>query len=1095
MRRQWVPRQSKDQGLLRLKAAVLEWLEDRRLMSSAAGVVYNDLDGDGTRDAGEGALAGWTVYLDQNRNHVRDAGEAFTQSAADGSYLFDDLAAGTYFIGEQVPSNWEQTSPGSAGTITGFGGGASPAPPPGSAQVEVLPTVAPMRWSTTTSASPAPVEVEGDEAIPVPADAESNTLINLSGFRSDARFTGVDGSGYSVAVLDTGIDVNHPFFGPDADGNGVADRIVYQHDFANNDDDASDVNGHGSNVAGIVGGQNATNSGMAPGAGIVALKVFTDAGSGQFAYIESALQWVVANAATYNIVSVNMSLSDSQNYNLPVSLYGLGDEMATLASMGIVVCSAAGNDFYPKGSVPGVAYPAADPNSLAISAVWDANAGSAGWANGAQDFSTGPDRVTSFSQRHPTLTDIFAPGAYITGPNATGGTVAYAGTSQASPHIAGIAALAQDLADQYLGRRLSVSEFRTLLRNTADTIFDGDDENDNVTNTQTSYPRVNVENLADAIVSMGAGYPFGHSVTLVGDGDDKSGLDFGARHSATAPSAPALRSTSDTGASSSDRVTRNDNSSAGKALSFDVGNTFAGMTVRLYAAGNLIGSAAGVDGTTTVTTNGTLDLTDGAHTITARQFGPGQSESPNSSSLSVTIDTASPTGSAGSVSPAAGTTATSFNITFSDGGSGIDVASLDNFDVRVTGPNGFDQAATFVSFSPSGNGSPRTATYSIAAPGGTWDGADAGSYSVVLQSNQVNDVAGNSAAGASAGSFNFSLAPAQSPFHGSPFAVGATPVTIQAEDYDLGGEGIAFHDTTANNIGNVYRTSEAVDVKLIANTTNQYRLSDAAVGEWVEYSINVQQAGNYELEIRLSNADPNGRVHLEVDGVNVTGSITVPDTNSFSTFQSTKRTFALTTGAHVLRLAMDAAASTGSVAGMDWMKLTFVPPTGPSTTLNATMAAYVRGGSTAGATNFGSSADLVVRKASTTGSTREAYIKFDLSSLSSITTAKLRLSGRISDASSASIVTQIFSSSNTTWNESTLTWNNKPASGSTVRGSVTVSGTTAKTYEIDLSSFLKSEFAAGRKVVTLVLKNASTTTAQTIFASDETANGPQLVIT
>jgi hypothetical protein len=195
MRRQWVPRRSNDRvALVVLRAAVLEWLEDRRLMSSVAGVIYNDLDGDGTRDAGEGPLAGWTVYLDQNRNHVRDTGETSTQTAGDGSYLFSNLAAGTYFIGEEVPSNWEQTSPGSAGTITGFGGGTSPATP-GGAQVEALPTVAPPRFSTTTTASEAPAEVEGDEAIPVPADAESNALIDLTDFRGDARFTGVDGSG------------------------------------------------------------------------------------------------------------------------------------------------------------------------------------------------------------------------------------------------------------------------------------------------------------------------------------------------------------------------------------------------------------------------------------------------------------------------------------------------------------------------------------------------------------------------------------------------------------------------------------------------------------------------------------------------------------------------------------------------------------------------------------------------------------------------------------------------------------------------------------------------------------------------------------
>jgi hypothetical protein len=110
----------------------------------------------------------------------------------------------------------------------------------------------------------------------------------------------------------------------------------------------------------------------------------------------------------------------------------------------------------------------------------------------------------------------------------------------------------------------------------------------------------------------------------------------------------------------------------------------------------------------------------------------------------------------------------------------------------------------------------------------------------------------------------------QTPFKGTPFAVGATPVTIQAEDYDLGGEGVAFHDTTpTTNSGGGYRTggaNDGVDVKLITNTTNQYRIGDAFAGEWVEYSIDVQQGGDYKLDLRLSQKDPNAKMHVEIDG-------------------------------------------------------------------------------------------------------------------------------------------------------------------------------------------------------------------------------------
>ncbi len=68
-----------------------------------------------------------------------------------------------------------------------------------------------------------------------------------------------------MVVIDTGIDLNHSFFGPDADHDGVADRIVYSYDFyGSNDSNASDFHGHGSNVASIIGSQDGTYTRMAP---------------------------------------------------------------------------------------------------------------------------------------------------------------------------------------------------------------------------------------------------------------------------------------------------------------------------------------------------------------------------------------------------------------------------------------------------------------------------------------------------------------------------------------------------------------------------------------------------------------------------------------------------------------------------------------------------------------------------------------------------------------------------------------------------------------------------------------------------------------
>ena len=95
--------------------------------------------------------------------------------------------------------------------------------------------------------------------------------------------------------------------------------------------------------------------------------------------------------------------------------------------------------------------------------------------------------------------------------------------------------------------------------------------------------------------------------------------------------------------------------------------TVAGATVTIYADGVAIGSAAGVAGTTTVTTNGTVDLADGARVITARQTEPGKSLSAASSSLTVTVDTVAPTAQVAQVTPDPRTTPVeSIGIVFSE---------------------------------------------------------------------------------------------------------------------------------------------------------------------------------------------------------------------------------------------------------------------------------------------------------------------------------------------------------------------------------------------------------------------------------------------
>ena len=333
---------------------------------------------------------------------------------------------------------------------------------------------------------------------------DAAALIDLDGFQADGRFDGIDGSGLAVVILDTGIDLDHPFFGPDDDGDGVADRIVYTESFVGEDPTAQDGHGHGSNVSSIIASSDLTYPGVAPGVDIIHLQVLAADGYGTFQGIEQALQWTVANADAYNIAAVNMSLGDGGNYTDQQSGYGLADELAALAAMDVMTVCAAGNSFYSVDSVQGVSYPAADPNSLAVGAVYAS--GDSGWyyGSGAKAYTTAPDRIAPFSQRHTSMITVFAPGAPITGASATGGLNVMHGTSQAAPHVTGAVVLAQQLAARDLGRRLSNDELTELLQTCSVTVNDGDDENDNVTNTGEDFARLDMLALADGVLDLGA---------------------------------------------------------------------------------------------------------------------------------------------------------------------------------------------------------------------------------------------------------------------------------------------------------------------------------------------------------------------------------------------------------------------------------------------------------------------------------------------------------------------------------------------------------------------------------------------------------------
>ncbi len=163
--------------------------------------------------------------------------------------------------------------------------------------------------------------------------------------------------------------------------------------------------------------------------------------------------------------------------------------------------------------------------------------------------------------------------------------------------------------------------------------------------------------------------------------------------------------------------------------------------------------------------------------------------------------------------------------------------------------------------------------------------------------------------------------------------------------------------------------------------------------------------------------------------------------------------------------------------------------------LSAQDDAYVRDGSSA-KKNFGSASTLVVR-AATTGSNRWTYVKFDTSPLGSVTSAKLRLFGKLSSTTSTVVRTSAYPVASTTWSEHQITWNNRPSLGATPLATVVMDNrtTTARWYELDVTAYLQREKAAGRHLVSLALRNDARSSPSDQFNSKEAGtNGPELVV-
>ncbi|MEU1723594.1 S8 family peptidase [Actinomadura sp. ATCC 39365] len=291
-----------------------------------------------------------------------------------------------------------------------------------------------------------------------PAVLDTSTRIIGSDRANAAGWTG---RGFTVAVLDTGIDRDHPFF---------AGRIVDEACFSSSD--ASDgsvslcpnsqpsqtgpgsadaetaqcvVNGvnacsHGTHVAGIAAGRMTTgapSNGVAPAAGILPIQVFSRIDSAMTCAVigtqapcflsytsdqKLALEYVARVAAAQHVAAANLSLGGGgpyrENCDSDPSAAGLKPDFDTLISLGVAPVVAAGNNGFPDG----VSAPACISSAVAVGATDDR------------------DAVADFSNRGPLL-DLLAPGVGIRSSVPDDTYADKSGTSMATPHVAGAFAL------------------------------------------------------------------------------------------------------------------------------------------------------------------------------------------------------------------------------------------------------------------------------------------------------------------------------------------------------------------------------------------------------------------------------------------------------------------------------------------------------------------------------------------------------------------------------------------------------------------------------------------------------------------------------
>ncbi len=306
-------------------------------------------------------------------------------------------------------------------------------------------------------------------------------LINASTMQNYAiNSTYMNGTGVTVCVIDSGINYTHPDFGScsltsdinDGSCPTVIGGINYCVDEACTSTDMNpiDTYGHGSHVAGIIASRDATYTGVAPGAKIVAVKALNSSGqASDFSNILAGINYCVANATTYNISVITMSLGSTvyTQHFCDEDYSSTRDAIQSAIDAGIMVVIASGNENKGYDDPLGISYPACIRNATSVGST------------------TKADAVSTFTNRAYTL-DLMAPGGSIGATDYDGTHVSMSGTSMATPHVSGAAAIMQQYARELYDRNITALDIETRLRMFGVNIADS--------NSGLTYARIDVDN-------------------------------------------------------------------------------------------------------------------------------------------------------------------------------------------------------------------------------------------------------------------------------------------------------------------------------------------------------------------------------------------------------------------------------------------------------------------------------------------------------------------------------------------------------------------------------------------------------------------------